>query len=697
MDDTVPSAQAKSPTTPVHPVSGMVLVVGLLLHALVSGPAYGTDTDLEELESLGKVTTASPSRLDNEVTSVGKRSQRASETAAAVFVITPEDIRRSGVTHIGEALRLAPGIQVARIGSSHWAISARGFNGQFSNKLLVLVDGREVYSPSFGGVYWDGQDLPLDSVQRIEVIRGPGASLWGANAVNGVINIITYSAKDTLGGKLKAGGGNQEQGFGSLRYGARLGENTYGRIYARGANRGSFNRVGGGDASDRWSNTQAGFRIDSDAESGNNLMLQGNAYQDRFDHLVLLPSASFPYNSLFRDAGRNSGYNLLGRWRRSLSLSSEISLQAYYDHTYRNEAFATQERDTLDLEMQHRFAWGGRQDITWGLGYRWFKDRFGNTQYVQLEPARMNRQLFSAFLQDEIGLIERELTLTLGAKLQHNDYTGFEGQPTFRLLWTPNPRHTVWGAISRAVRTPTRVECCAQTIASTLPPNQFPGVPLAVVVGTASNPNFQAEREWSYELGYRFKPTSQMSLDLALFYSQYSALRAFGVPSSFGFSGGAALALLKTANLIEGNIYGAELSADWKPYPWLNLQAVYSFQHPSFTTGGNVVTNDIYVNPNHQAYLRTGLNLTPQWDLDFWLRYVDRLPGGFSLLPYNNRVPGYVTLDARLAWRPVDRLELSLVGQNLLSPHHQEFVQEGFGAPPTEIPRSWYLQLSLDF
>jgi iron complex outermembrane receptor protein len=344
-----------------------MLLVALLIIGV--GPVWPEENpeSIRELESLGETSVAPRERMDSTITSVGKKAQRLSESAAAIYVITPEDIRRSGVTSIPEALRLAPGMDVARIDSNKWAISARGFNGRFANKLLVLMDGREVYNPSFGGVYWEVQDLPLEDIDRIEVIRGPGAALWGANAVNGVVNIITKNARDTQGGSLSGGGGSYEQGFGSLRYGLALDEHTHGRVYAKGFNRGGFASPTG-SADDSWSMTQTGFRLDRDAGTGSRLMASGAAYREDFNQQVLLPSLGPPLlNFVDRDRGTASGFNLLGRWNQSLSLSSEFSLQAFYDHTYRTEAFLTQERDTLDLEFQHRFLWWERHDITWGL------------------------------------------------------------------------------------------------------------------------------------------------------------------------------------------------------------------------------------------------------------------------------------------------------------------------------------------
>jgi len=680
---------------------GLFGLTGLEPIALVQ--AGSIDSGLEDIQHLGEVRASRPDRLAGNVTSVGKKTQRASETAAAVFVITQEDIRRSGVTSIVEALRLAPGVHVARVDASHWAVSVRGFNGVFANKLLVLMDGRELYASSFGGVYWDVQDQPLEDIDRIEVIRGPGASLWGANAVNGVINIITKSARDTLGGSLRAGGGNLEQGFGSLRYGAKLGEQTYGRIYAKGVNRGAFVGPSQESAGDSWSLTQTGFRVDHDDEAGRSLTLLGGAYQSRFRMQYGLPQPTPPYRTVIQDQGHSSGFNLLGRWREALSLSSELSLQAFVNHDYRHEGFAVQERTTLDLEFQHRFLRGEHHDINWGMGYRLLRDAFGAGTMAFIDPASASKQLASLFLQDDISLIDNELRLTLGAKLQHNDYTGFEGQPSGRLLWTPSRQHSLWAAVSRAVRTPSRADCCLRTLRGSYGPNdpnnpvyQVSGIPpLPLLWGGQGSRNFGAERVIAYEMGYRFTPHTQLSFDLAMFYNRYSDLRGWDVLDYvYQLHPGYIEAYLNERNSLKGSSWGSEFAISWKPLPYWSFDATYSYLNINLSAPPTAISFDNNTSPEHQAYLRSEFNLSDAVDLDFWLRYADRVwrPGSTVV-----RVDGYLTLDARLAWRPLQKLELSVVGQNLLEPRHAEFSQEVLGPSQILVPRSFYLQVGWQF
>ena len=391
--------------------------------------------------------------LSMEVTSVSKKKQRLTEAAAAVFVITQEDIRRSGVTSIPEALRLAPGLQVAKMDANKWAISSRGFNTQFVNKLLVLIDGRSVYTPSYSGVYWDAQDTLLEDIDRIEVIRGPGATLWGANAVNGVINIITKQSSETQGGLLVAGAGNEEKAIAGLRYGAELNANTHGRFYLKFNERDSSYAPGLQDeAGDDWKSLRGGFRIDSQPSVNNHWTVQGDIYDaDENQSLNLWRDPSDPDNAnlapfyltpFLADEIESSGWNLLTRWDHQFSSHSNTTLQVYYDHTKRAENFLTQEQDTLDIDFQHQLEVSGNHDLVWGLGYRHIENDFINTYNIEFFPESSSSDLFSAFLQDEIELLPDRLRLTLGSKFEQNDFTGFEIQPSARLVWLPTEGST---------------------------------------------------------------------------------------------------------------------------------------------------------------------------------------------------------------------------------------------------------------
>ena len=634
--------------------------------------------------------------MNVQITSVGKKSQSLSQSAAAIFVISQDDIRRSGVTSIPDALRMAPGVQVARIDSNKWAVSARGFNGRFAKNLLVLIDGRSVYSPTFSGVYWDMQDVMLEDVERIEVIRGPGATLWGSNAVNGVINIITKSAADTLGGRLSLGAGTVERGFGAARYGVKLGDGTYARVYGKGFGRSSFNTADGRNSGDHWDRGQGGFRVDHQSADGSSMTLQGDAYAGDVNQRIDQPSLSPPGMAYTSDAGRISGFNLLGRWRKSLALNSEISIQAYYDHTYKLESYNSQERDTYDVEMQHRFGIAGWHDVVWGLGYRLNQDKIMSPLAFFGSP-RQDRQLFSAFIQDEMTLIEHRLKLTLGSKLEHNEFTGFEGQPNIRLLWTPSERHAFWGAISRAVRIPSRGEDDSRIFSLGVAPGPQTSN-FAVAAYVNGNRRFRAEELLAYELGYRFLPSSSFSTDLAVFYNKYDRLRdgTEGQPKVDLASGVVTVDSLLT-NSVRGATYGVELAADWRPVEYWTLQAAYTYLKMELHGSDFGAPAVEQSNPQTQLSLRSSLSLPHHVSLDVWFRYVDRIKSGYPDIRLAQQIQDYTTLDTRIAWRPQPNLELSLVGQNLLDNRHLEFVQEVFAPKPTLIPRGVYVKLDWQF
>jgi iron complex outermembrane receptor protein len=551
------------------------------------------------------------------------------------------------------------------------------------------------------------QDTPLADIERIEVIRGPGASLWGANAVNGVINIITKSARDTTGGHLSAGVGTYEKNFGSFRYGHQFDDSTAGRVWASGFNRGSMENTLGTHNDDDWSMARTGFRLDRDAQRGNALTVLGNAYSGSLHNNLNLPSLAPPYVATDHSRTAVSGFNLLGRWKKSLSLSSELSLQAYFDHVYRRETFLTEERDTFDLEMQHRLALTDSHSINWGMGYRYSQDRYGTgTPLVSFRDASIGRQLFSLFVQDDIELIANTLNLTLGSKFQHNDFTGFEGQPSLRLLWRVNDRHTLWGAISRAVRTPTRGDDNAVFLTSIIPPNflQYQGQPnpVPILAYADGNPRMATEQMIAYEFGYRFQQHSGLFLDAALFFNDYDRLRGldFNNPS-VDYPGLSRLAIAHGSiqNSMTAQSLGAEWLAHWEPAPWWKMDLTYTFVKTHFRSllGPLNFSSEKGMTPQQQVSFRSGFDIGRNVDLDFWLRYVDRLPLHGTATGDSPAVLAYVTLDTRLAWRPYSGLELSLVGQNLLSGGHAEMEQELFSPPRTKIPRAMYVKLDWHF
>lgn len=562
--------------------------------------------------------------LSMKVTSVSKKKQKLKEAAAAIFVISQEDIRRSGVTSIAEALRMAPGVQVARFDANKWAISSRGFNSQFSNKLLVLIDGRSVYTPTFSGVYWDLQDTLLADIDRIEVIRGPGASLWGANAVNGVINIITKFSSDTQGGLVSAGASQEEEGFASLRYGTTLSENSHGRFFLKAFKRDSFVlESDGSDGGDDWEAQRAGFRIDTHSDGPDNWTVQGgcpgsHANQDlsfkwvdptTFDSSGIDLSAAPGTQTETTERNistflESSGWNLLTRWNHVISEQSSTSLQLYYDSTKHKELYLAQVIETLDMDFKHNLTIGQTQQLIWGLGYRHIKDEYENTFQISMNPVADTVNLYNVFVQDQIELLPDQFYLTLGSKFEHNDYTGFEVQPSIRGLWKTSDTSSVWGSVSRAIRMPSRGEYNARIVRFTgLITTGIPAFPLAPVnVELNGNEDFDSEKILAYELGYRIQPLENLSVDLAAFYNDYEDLLTYEQITRESIVFG---------NKMSGHGYGFEVVLDLRTNAWWKIKAAYSsiklslqLDNDSLDMGTAVSINE-GSSPEHQITLRS--------------------------------------------------------------------------------------------
>jgi len=629
------------------------------------------------------------------VTSVSKKEERIAEAAAAVFVLTQEDIRRSGFTSIPEALRMVPGLEVARLDAHDWAISSRGFNDVFANKLLVLMDGRSVYTPLFSGVFWDVQDTLLEDLDRIEVIRGPGATVWGANAVNGVINIITKSAKETQGTLVSGGAGTEERVFADVRYGGKLASNVYYRVYGKYFDRDNSVLQNGSKAYDSWTQARGGYRMDWEANSENLLTAQGDIYGGEERQIFIVPIFTPPFSQAIRDRVHLSGGNMLGRWTHTFSEESNLQLQLYYDRTYRNSAIFKEGRDTYDLDWQHRFPLGDRNDVVWGGGYRASSDEIGNTFTVSNNPPSRTVQVLSAFVQDEIALIQDKVSLVVGSKFEHNDFTGFEYQPSGRLLWRPVERHTIWTSVSRAVRTPSRAEDDIRLNQQIFPPGVFdPNRP--AVQALFGNRHFDSEKLLAYELGYRAEPHKRLFLDVSAFYNVYDDLRSLepGTPQLENSPPPPhQLIPLIARNLLEGEAYGGSAAVTWHLADWWRLRPSYTILQMDLRRKAGsrdpVSEQAEGAIPHHQAALFSSMDLLPNVEFDSNLRFVDKLA---SL-----QIPAYWELDLRLGWRPRKNLELSLVGQNLLHDHHPEFDRSFVNNPRTEVERSVYGRITWRF
>ncbi|MBN2216056.1 MAG: TonB-dependent receptor [Pirellulales bacterium] len=656
-----------------------------------------------DLKQLSQVATKSPS-LDMEVSTVARTQSTVGRSPAAVFVITNEMIRRSGVRTLPDALRLAPGVDVAQIDASQWAVTIRGFNNRFANKLLVQIDGRSVYSPWFGGVFWDTQNVVLEDVERIEVIRGPGGTIWGANAVNGVINIITKSSKETQGGFYEGGGGTEQRGFNTLRYGGQLGNDLNYRVYGMWFER-DESCMPYRDAQDGARMAQTGFRTDWKASRCDTMTLQGDYYDgyNRGESLVpgSYPTPPTPFVDPFIEYDHSKGANVLYRWTRKLGDESDWSFQMYYDHARRKEILSPlrARSDILDLDFQYRFPLGSRHDVICGCAYR-------NTdmeilgipfQYEFIPPYR-NDSLYSYFVQDQITLREDLLFLIAGSKFEHNNYTGFEYQPSIRLLWTPDDQHSLWASVSRAVRVPSFIDANIQYIS--VPPEIVPFFPpydiapiFPVFVGNA---NYGSEDVLAYEAGIRVQPTDAFYWDLAVFYNRYEKLQTLQLTGlDWGATPGgwpAGFAYLDSTNLAVGETYGFELAASYLINEQWTLRGSYSFlrmlAYPLVPDAELVAAPGS--NPRNQFNLWLSGDLSPQWHVDFIGRYVDVLPALGA--------PRYFVGDVRLAWRPQEHFEMFVVGRNLFDRTHSEFgTGDAVGTFAQEVPREVYGGLTWKF
>jgi iron complex outermembrane receptor protein len=607
------------------------------------------------------------------VTSVSKEEEPLFQTPAAVYVITAEDIRRSGARSIPEALRLAPGVDVARINSNQWAVGIRGFTSRLSRSELALMDGRSLYTPLFAGTYWEVQDTVLDDIERIEVVRGPGGTLWGANAVNGIVNIITKNSKDTQGGLVFGGGGNQERGFVGARYGGKAGDTGSYRVYGK-----YFDREAGYHASndnfDGWHMAQGGFRSDWKVPSGDRLTVQGDIYSGRAGEQTTLTSYQPPYLRTVDSHAELSGGNLLARWDHLL-LGSNLAITTYYDRTRRVEPSFQETRDTFNIDIQDQFGVAGRQKVVWGLGYRLSSGRGQGADTIAFVPPDRTDHIFSVFAQDEIALVKDRLSLSLGTKLERNEYTGFELQPSGRLLWSPGSRQAVWAAITRAVRTPSRIERDLSLTASL-------DAALPIFAQVLGNDSFRSEKVVAYEAGYRVRPVDRLSLDVALFYNRYSDLLSIEMGAPLRADGRQILPF-SFANMLGGHASGLELASLAHLTKFWVMGAEYSYlsmslqTKPGSTDVSSVASDE--ASPRHIARIRSSWRLPAGLDADVSFRWVDAVR--------SQKTPAYSALDARVAWPVMARLELAVVGQNLLRDHHLEF---GAGPSAVEIPRSVY-------
>lgn len=618
---------------------------------------------------------------DLTVTSVAKRDQKLTDTPAAVYVVTQEEIRRAGVNSIVEALRLVPGVQVARVMGNRWAVSARGFNGALSNKILVQIDGRSIYTPVFSGTYWEDQSTLIQDIDRIEVVRGPGASLYGANAVNGVINIITKPASETQGNLVSALG-TTTGGLVEARHGGKLGDNSFYRVYGQYTETGSSKRPNGGSNHDDRTRQRTGFRWDKKDGSSNSYTLQGDMYNGNQGAISTFATLTAPYSQTFITDNESFGGNVLGRWIHKLSDDSQLNLQAYVDHYTRKEMNSEQRVTTLDFQAQHSVRVDERNHFIWGGGVRSYLEDLQGAYPISVSEEYGQHELINLFAQNEYAVIPDVLYWTLGSKFEYNDFTGFEVQPSTRLSWHPTQNQTVWGAISRAVRMPSTIEddiSLLSAVAPTTPVTEFR------VVG---NKGQKAEELLAYEIGHRIQPERNLSFDTALFYNDFDNLQTIGTASPGYLSpSGSFVIPYQINNLGEGQVYGAEFSANWNVTADWRLVGTYTSLKMDLDVAPGAVGNLNAAedsSPRNQFSLRSYYNVSDwlHWDNMFY--YVDDL---------GPTVPDYLRFDTRVAFLVTSGLEVSLIGRNLLKEKHTEFPNN----PQSVVARTYMGQVIWKF
>jgi iron complex outermembrane receptor protein len=640
-------------------------------------PNPPTDLSQLSLQQLG----------DIEVTTASKEPEQVWQTPAAIYVLTQEDIRRSGATTIPEVLRLVPGVEVARIDSDHWSIGVRGFGSGFSKSVLVLIDGRSVYTPLFGGVYWDVQDTVLEDIERIEVIRGSGGTIWGANAVNGVINIITKNAKDTHGTLASVSGGNLDNGEGEVRQGGGIGNSFDYRFYVKAFTRG-YESHPEDPHYDDWRQQRGGFRMDWNKGSSDKFNVQGDIYHGEDGEITSVGSFSPVAQVTLAGNDIVSGGNVTGRWEHNFAGGNDFQVQAYYDRTDRQAVQYGETRNTFDVDFLYHLKLGSRQIVLWGAGAR-----VSPSHFVQRIPGlnfTANNQtdsIYSGFVQDEIQIVKQKLSLTLGSKFEHNSFDGFDAQPSARLLWTPRPRQTFWAAVTRAVRTPSRLDTDVELFEFL---GDLPKTTVPAYLEVTGDPTFDSEELLGYEAGYRTLITSKFYVDFSAFANQYDDLASYGKGTGSLQTKPITYFLLAEpyANGIKGSTEGFEIAPKWNPTSWWQLKGSYSYLHlstedkPGYMDTGTVA---IYngSSPHSGIVIQSLFSLPKRFEYDMTYRYVSALPA--------QAVKAYGTADVRVGWHTGD-LELSVDGQNLFQPEHGEFGNTP--GPVVGIGRTVYAKIT---
>lgn len=635
--------------------------------------------------------------MNMEVTSFAMKSQIVNETPAAVFVISPDDICRSGATSVPELLQMVPGFQVAKINAHEWGITSRGFNASLSTKLLVMVDGRDVYNPLSAGVSWDEQDMMIGDIERIEVVRGSGGSLWGANAVNGVINIISKDAIKTQGTKVSILTGTEENGF-AVRHGDALSDNTHFRVYLKGTKWDSSVNANGENNQDEWNNLQGGFRLDTAPNQSDHFTLQGDLNSTTVSDVLSTPILTPPFLEITQIDAKLRGGNLLGQWIHQYVDGSSFKLQTYYDHVERDNNRLITKWDTFDFDFSHNWLLGDNNEFTWGIDYRALQTDLENNFSFSFRDPNKLVQTYGGFLQDEHFFLNDRLALTVGSKFITDNANNFEYQPSARAFFSPTRNHGIWASVGRSVRTPVIMETDVIGRVSAFPIGPFS----TGVLELRGNEDLKSEKVVSYESGYRYHIRNDFRVDLALFYNEYDELRSieFGTPEP---GPDYIVVPMNIDNKMDGQNYGAELAIDWRIADWWEIEGAYSFlkmdldSDPSSKDKVSQQAEDEV--PKHTITLRSNFKVRDNLELNLWGRFVDEItirpperPGSSS-----TRIDPSFSLDAQLAWYPQETIKISLVGQNLLDDREPQWAENRDNSYIGEIERSFYLSLEVEF
>ncbi len=667
-----------------HAVGAVVAFVAFLSPPAFAQTNPGSDFSDLSLEELIQV----------EISSLGRKSSTVFDTPAPAYIVSNDDIHRSGAFTLPEVLRLVPGVQVSRINAANYAITIRGFNDATSNKLLVLMDGRSLYNQLFSGANWTFQETMLSDVSRVEVQRGPAGTLWGANAVNGVINLVTKNAHSTIGSLVSVAHGDHLDSATEIRHGWNINPATAARVYAKYQDQDNFG-TDHGPASKGWNSLLAGARVDWDRPGGGGLTVIAEHRELRVKGTVNEPTLVSPYFETFDDPQLTRSSDVSLKWNQPVLTDGNLTIQTSLEHGDANQVNSGERHTTADLDTQLTLHPLPHHEVITGITYRSTSDHLRSSQWYKYATPAATTSFVGAFVQDEITLVPDRVSLTLGTKVERNSYSGWETQPSLRILWHPTKEQAVWAAVSRAARTPSRTERGIDWFAATVPPTQDTPLPGELIASGGSD--FNSEYVTAFEAGHRFQPDKHFSVDTSVFYSEYTDLRGLRpefIPPDFTSFPLHYVARYNAINNVDGHTYGGEVSTRWQPLKNLRFDGsvalVRTSLHSPAGAPPDASISGLIGNTPHEEYkLHAAWDLSSQWSLDLFARETGRLT--------ESGVPPYTGLDARLSWRPRTDLEIELVGRDLLDPYHAEISGFFVGNEVQQIARSVFVRATYRF